>query len=181
MEWKFTAHISKEDCISFFNLCASLPLFLLKSEFKRQTQNQYAIIRAEEIHNEDLRKIQKYVEDNPELTMKEAANIYYDVQGTGTSAMKYERGNLLVPDDEYKNLTTYMRYLHEYYMTQATETGGLWFWGYYPFATCFSLSWKREFWCRVGVLVPAILETLSGFTNVDAVDYVSTLHARYYN
>ena len=36
--------------------------------------------------------------------------------------MKYERGNLLVPDDEYKNLTTYMRQLHEYYMAQATET-----------------------------------------------------------
>ena len=54
--------------------------------------------------------------------MEEAANIYYDVQGTGTPAMKYERGNLLVPDDEYKNLTTYMRQLHEYYMAQATET-----------------------------------------------------------
>ena len=54
--------------------------------------------------------------------MKEATNIYYDVQGTGTPAIKYERGNLLVPDDEYKNLTTYMRHLHEYYMAQATET-----------------------------------------------------------
>ena len=49
----------------------------------------------------------KLVEDNPDLTMEEAANIYYDVQGMGTLAMKYERGNLLVPDDEYKNLTTY--------------------------------------------------------------------------
>ena len=76
---KFTAHISKEDCVSFFNLCASLPLFLLKSKFERQTQNQYATIRADEIHNEDLRKIQKYVKDNPELTVEEAANIYYDV------------------------------------------------------------------------------------------------------
>ena len=35
--------------------------------------------------------------------------------------MKYERGNLLVSDDEYKNLTTYMRQLHEYYMAQTTE------------------------------------------------------------
>ena len=35
--------------------------------------------------------------------------------------MKYERGNLLVLDDEYKNLTTYMCQLHEYYMAQATE------------------------------------------------------------
>ena len=108
MEGKFTAHISKEDCISFFNLCALLPSFLLKSEFRRQTQNQYATTRADEIHNEDLRKIQKYVEDNPELTMEEAVNIYYDVQGIETSTMKYERGNLLVPDDEYKNLTTYI-------------------------------------------------------------------------
>jgi antitoxin component HigA of HigAB toxin-antitoxin module len=70
---------------------------LVKSEFERQTQKKYATIRAEEIHHEDLRKIQKYVEDNPELTMEEAVNIYYDVQGTGTQAMKYQRGNLLVP------------------------------------------------------------------------------------
>ena len=54
--------------------------------------------------------------------MEEVANIYYDVQGTGTPAMKYERGNLLVSDDEYKNLTTYMRQLHVYYMAQTTET-----------------------------------------------------------
>jgi hypothetical protein len=87
----------------------------LKSEFERQTHNQYATIRAGEIHNEDLRKIQKYVEDNPELTMEEAANIYYDVQGMGTPVMKCERGNLLVPDDDYKNLTTYMHQLYEYY------------------------------------------------------------------
>jgi hypothetical protein len=54
--------------------------------------------------------------------MEEAANIYYDLQGTGTQTMKYQRGHLLVLDDEYKNLTTYMRQLHEYYMAQATET-----------------------------------------------------------
>ena len=64
---------------------------MLKSKFERQTQNQYATIRADQIHNEDLRKIQKYVEDNPELTMEEAVNIYYDVQGMGTLAMKFER------------------------------------------------------------------------------------------
>ena len=88
---------------------------MLKSKFKRQT-------RDEEIHNKDLRNIQKYVEDNLGLTMEETANIYYDVQGTRTPAMKYERDNLLVPDDEYKNLTTYILQLHEYYMAQATET-----------------------------------------------------------
>ena len=53
--------------------------------------------------------------------MEEAATIYYDVQGTTTPAMKYERGNLLVSDHEYKNLTTYMHQLHEYYMAQAIE------------------------------------------------------------
>ena len=74
IEERFIACILKEDCVSFFNLCASLPSCLLKSEFERQTQNQYATIRADEIHNEDLRKIQKYVEDNPELTMEEATN-----------------------------------------------------------------------------------------------------------
>jgi hypothetical protein len=39
-----------------------------------------------------------------------------------TPMMKYQRGNFLVSDDEFKNLTTYMRQLHEYYMAQATET-----------------------------------------------------------
>ena len=58
MKEKFTAHILKEDCVSFFNLCASLPQCLLNSEFERQTQNKYATIRDEEIHNKDLRKIQ---------------------------------------------------------------------------------------------------------------------------
>ena len=71
MEEKFTAHIKKEDCISFFNLCASLPSFMLKSEFERQTENKYATTRDEEIHNKDLRNIHKYIEDNPGLTMEE--------------------------------------------------------------------------------------------------------------
>ena len=53
--------------------------------------------------------------------MEEAVNIYYDVQGTGTPAMKYERGNLLVLDDEYKNLTTYMRSPHVF-----CNTPGVW-------------------------------------------------------
>ena len=122
MKEKFTAHISKEDCVSFFNLCASLPSFMLKSKFERQTQNKYATTRDEEIHNKDLRNIQKYIEDNLGLTMEEAATIYYDVQGTTAPAMKYVRGNFLVPDHEFKNMTTYMLYLHEYYMAQATET-----------------------------------------------------------
>ena len=77
MKEKFTAHISKEDCVSFFNLCASLSQCLLKSEFERQTQNKYATTKDEEIHNKDLRNIQKYVEDNLGLTMEEATNIYY--------------------------------------------------------------------------------------------------------
>ena len=96
MEEKFTAHVKKEDCISFFNLCASLPSFMLKSEFERQTQNKYATTRDEEIHNKDLRNIQKYVEDNPGLTMEEATTIYDDVQRMATPAMKYVRGNFLV-------------------------------------------------------------------------------------
>ena len=57
----YSTHL--EGRFSFFNLCASLPPFLLKSEFERQTQNRYATTRADEIHNEDLRKIQKFVED----------------------------------------------------------------------------------------------------------------------
>ena len=77
-------------------------LYFFKSEFERQTQNKYATTRDEEIHNKDLRNIMKLVEDNPDLTMEEAANMYYDVQRMGTPAMKYERGNLLISDDEYK-------------------------------------------------------------------------------
>ena len=169
MKEKFTTHISKEDCVSFFNLCASLPLFLLKSEFERQTQNKYATTRDEEIHNKDLRNIQKYVEDNPELTMEEAANIYYDVQGMGTPAMKYERGNLLVPDHEYKNLTTYMRQLHEYYMAQATETDNFSFEVIIRSPHVFHYPEEEKF--------DVVPETLSRCSNVDAVDYVSTLHA----
>ena len=134
-----------EDCISFFNLCASLPPFLLKSEFERQTQNQYTTTRADEIHNEDLRKIQKFIEDNPELTMEEAATIYYDVQGTTTPAMKYERGNLLVSDDEYKNLTTYMRQLHEYYMAQTTETEDFGFEVIIPSSHVFNYPEEKKF------------------------------------
>ena len=37
--------------------------------------------------------------------------------------MQFQRGNFLVDEEEYKNLTTYMRDLHDYYMAQALETG----------------------------------------------------------
>jgi hypothetical protein len=89
---------------------------LRKTEFERQTQKKYATTIADEIHNEDLRNIQKYIEDNPRLTMEQAANIYYDVKGMGTQTMKYQRGDPLVPDHEVNKLTTFMRQLHEYYM-----------------------------------------------------------------
>jgi hypothetical protein len=39
----------------------------------------------------------KLVEDNPDLTMEEAVNVYYDVQGIGTPAMKYERAIFWFP------------------------------------------------------------------------------------
>ena len=67
--------------------------------------------------------------------------------------MKYERGNLLVLDDEYKNLTTYMRYLHEYYMAQAIETEDFGFEVtihsphifYYPEEEKFDVEWECLF------------------------------------
>ena len=34
MKEKFTTHISKEECVSFFNLCASLPSFFLSPNSK---------------------------------------------------------------------------------------------------------------------------------------------------
>ena len=94
--------------------------------------------------------------------------------------MKYERGNLLVPDHEYKNLTTYMRQLHEYYMAQAIETEDFSFEVIIHSPHVFNYPEEEKFDVE-GVLVPAILETLSRYTNIDAVDYVSTLHVRYYN
>jgi hypothetical protein len=51
MEAKFTANVSKEDCVSFFNLCASLPKQLRKTKFERQTQKKYATTIADEIYN----------------------------------------------------------------------------------------------------------------------------------
>ena len=67
--------------------------------------------------------------------------------------MKYERGNLLVPDDEYKNLTTYMRQLDEYYMAQAIETEDFGFKViiyspyvfYYPEKEKFDVEWECLF------------------------------------
>jgi hypothetical protein len=63
------------------------------------------------------------VEDNLELTMDETVNIYYDTKeyATAIPTIQYQRGNFLVSEDEYKNLTTYMRDLHEYYMDKTTE------------------------------------------------------------
>jgi hypothetical protein len=41
--------------------------------------------------------------------------------------IQYQRGNFLVADDEFKNLTTYMRDLYQYYMAEATETSQMGF------------------------------------------------------
>ena len=51
-------------------------------------------------------------------------NIYYDslAYEMARPVMQFQRGNFLV-DEEYKNLTTYIRDLHDYYMAQALETG----------------------------------------------------------
>ena len=67
--------------------------------------------------------------------------------------MKYERDNLLVPEHEYKNLTTYMRQLLEYYMAQATETEDFGFkviirsphLFYYPKEKKFDVEWECLF------------------------------------
>jgi hypothetical protein len=52
-----TLVINPKDCISFFNLCASLPVQFKKIEFESETQKKYAITIADEIHKDDLRKI----------------------------------------------------------------------------------------------------------------------------
>jgi hypothetical protein len=66
MAQKFTANTNTNGCITFFNLCVSLPKWRVQSKLKRQTE------KAEEVHHEDQREIQKLVENNPELTMEEA-------------------------------------------------------------------------------------------------------------
>ena len=115
---------SKEDKVRFWNLFASLPKWRVQSEFNRQTESKHNQLRVEEIHHEDQRKINKIVEDNPGLTRDDATNIYYDsLYETARPAMQFQRGNFLVDKEEYKNLTTYMRDLHDYYMVQALETG----------------------------------------------------------
>jgi hypothetical protein len=115
---------SKVDEVRFFNLFASLPKWMVQSEFNRQTESMHNQLRVKEIHHEDERKINKIVEDNPELTRDEAVNIYYDslAYETARLAMQFQRGNFLVAEEEYKNLTTYMHDLHDYYMAQALET-----------------------------------------------------------
>ena len=94
----------------------------MQSEFNRQTESKHNQLRVEEIHHEDQRKINKIVEENPRLSRDDAVNIYYDsLYKTARPVMQFQRGNFLV-DEEYKNLTTYMRDLHDYYMAQALET-----------------------------------------------------------
>ena len=95
----------------------------MQSKFNRQTESKHNQLRVKEIHHEDQRKINKVVEDNPGLSRDDAANIYYDslAYETARPVMQFQRGNFLV-DEEYKNLTTYMHDLHDYYMAQALET-----------------------------------------------------------
>ena len=53
--------------------------------------------------------------------MDDAANIYYDSKEMAKPTIQYQRGNFLVATvEEYKNLITYMRDLHDYYMAKAT-------------------------------------------------------------
>jgi hypothetical protein len=94
-----------------------------KSKFKRQTENKYNQRRVEEINQEDQMYMQQMFQNNPELTMDEATQIYYDTKEyeMAKPTIQYERGNLLVDEEEYKNLTTYMGDLHDYYMAQAIE------------------------------------------------------------
>jgi hypothetical protein len=87
----------------------------VQSEFNRQTESKHNQLRVEEIHHEDQRKTNKIVKDNPGLTRDDAANIDYDslAYETARPAMQFQRDNFLVAE-EYKNLTAYMRDLHDY-------------------------------------------------------------------
>ena len=93
----------------------------MQSEFNRQTESKHNQLRVKEIYHEDQRKINKIVEDNPGLSRDDAANIYYDslAYETTRQVMQFQRGNFLVDEEDYKNLTTYMCDFHDYYMAQA--------------------------------------------------------------
>ena len=108
---------SKEDKVRFWILFALLPKWRVQFEFNRQTESRHNQLRVKEIHHEDQRNINKIAEDNLGLTRDDAANIYYDsLYETARPAMLFQKGNFLVDEEEYKNLTTYMRDLHDYYM-----------------------------------------------------------------
>ena len=73
--------------------------------------------------------------------MEEAATIYYDVQGTATPVMKYERGNLLVPDHEYKNLTKFIALqseLTKFILAEVLEKDGV-------FSIAQSMKYKDQY------------------------------------
>ena len=74
-----------------------------------------------------------------------------------------------------------MRDLHDYYMAEALETGQVGFEYIIRPPRVFHYPNKEKHFCQLGSFVSVILETRSRYTNVDAVDYVSTLLARYYN
>jgi hypothetical protein len=65
----------KDDCIKFW---IYLPHCLSggKSKFKRQTENKYNQRRVEEINQEDQMYMQQMVQNNLELTIDEATQIY---------------------------------------------------------------------------------------------------------
>jgi hypothetical protein len=57
-------HARDNNCVKFFNLFASLPKWMLKSEFERKTASVHNQTRVEEQHLEDLLKIQSLAEGN---------------------------------------------------------------------------------------------------------------------
>ena len=90
----------------------------MQSKFKWQTKSKHNQLRVKEIHHEDQRKINKIVEDNPGLSRDDATNIYYDSLAYETAGNAVSKRQFLVDEEEYKNLTTYMHDLHDYYMAQ---------------------------------------------------------------
>ena len=83
----------------------------------------------------------------------------------------------MVADDEFKNLTTYMRDLHQYYIVEATETGQMGFEVIIRHPLVFHYPLEEKHFVGWECFVSAIPEARSRYTNIDDVDYVSTLHA----
>ena len=112
-----TVEPPSKEAKTFFKRIASLPKWRAQTEFERQNNKESNQNRAREIHTKDLLEIQNLA-NSMGISMEEAGELYYGMRDfeKATVVYKYERGKPLVTtEQEYRDLPTYMRQLHDYY------------------------------------------------------------------